>query len=97
MKPPRTLSKIAKDYWKRNAPHAEHIGTLTPATADSFAELCRLYSEMAQLDTVNDPKGSGKYANLLKLFTQLTRYFGLCPSRPPERQQDFGSANPFEE
>lgn len=73
------------------------LGTLTPATFDSFAELCRLYAEMLAVDTVNDVKGSGKYANLLKLFSQLTRYFGLCPCKPPEKQLKFNSSdNPFE-
>jgi hypothetical protein len=43
---PKGLSRHAGRLWDELAPHAEREGTLTPAKAFEFAELCELAAEL---------------------------------------------------
>lgn len=79
---PRTgLDRRARQLWRQLAPHAQANGTLTEATAYSFALMCRtaaLVEEMAR----TDPAGPSHRGLLKILETQLLR-FNLAPNGKP--------------
>ena len=71
------MTDKAADYWKRNAPHCERMGTLTDADRDSFAVLCETWARLQ--DCINSGGGVHEYVCLAKQFQNLTTSFGLDP------------------
>jgi len=91
---PQTLSKGGKDEWKRLAPKAYELGTLTDADTRSFELLCEILSTERQAMHIIQSEGltidaasGGKKANpAIKVMeaarsqaTRLFESFGLTP------------------
>lgn len=94
MKPPKKLSGEALEFWKRNAPLCEQMGTLTDADADTFAILCEVWKKLADTDEMD----TIRYVCLTKQFSNYSKLFGLDPvsrkklgvSLDPTIEDEFG-------
>lgn len=81
MKPPRSLSGEARDYWKRHADRLAAAGLLTDADVDSFALLCQLWADVGRLRQLAeaDPRKNRNYLDSVKAWQSMARQFALLP------------------
>ncbi len=78
MRAPKTLTGEALEFWKRNAPLCERMGTLTSADRDSFLILCSAWSRLQECISSSAP--THDYVCLAKQYKQLADAFGLTPA-----------------
>lgn len=86
MRAPKKLTGEALDFWKRNAPHCEKMGTLKPADVDTFCLLCSVHSRLVLAEAGG--AGSIEFVCLVKQYANLSKLFGLDPVSRKKLQID---------
>jgi phage terminase small subunit len=71
------LPDEAADYWKRNAPTCEKLGTLTDADRDTFTLLCLTWARLVACEA--NSGSVHEYVCLAKQYQNLCKSFGLDP------------------
>jgi hypothetical protein len=81
--PPADLTDAETAVWREQGPHAVALGTLTPATALSFARYCRLVVLEAAQSA--DPKRAGgpNHRGLVGRVCAIEALFRLAPDGRP--------------
>ena len=77
IRPPKTLTADALEFWKRNAPTLTRAGLLTDADKDSFLLLCKVWGRLIEAEQSN--LDAIKFVALAKQFQNLAKSFGLTP------------------
>ena len=80
---PDGLTEAERKIWAKLAPLATALRTLTPATEDAFADLCRNRALMLQMGRDYDQRGGPNHRGLLQRVQSQMKDFSLSPFGKP--------------